>query len=248
MASGTITLRIDEDKRSELEALARGRGETISDVIRTAIDDVVLGRDADRSPLKTGPPTLTLFERSLLAAQHRLMAATLNAEDYEIEDLLKLAEILENGFSGEYDAVFRNLDSELSRAECRQLWDILDMFRMLESSFKRLDEAQKKELGEHAEYALSFHGFDFNDSLEAKLARYTKFLIGQERWVEQAEVLEHDGGNSHRPMLETYRRMLLVFSDIWSARTSDYSRGLDSLFLELKDLKAVYEAWPNPRG
>jgi uncharacterized protein YfbU (UPF0304 family) len=248
MAPGTITLRINEDRRSELEALARGRGETVSDLIRAAIDDVVLGREADRSPIRTGPPSLTLVERSVLAAQHRLMAATKGVDDYEIEDHVKMAEILENGFSGEYDTVFLNLEPELSRTECRLLWDILDMFSVLESNFNRLDDEQKAKVGRHAEHALSFRGFDFNDALEARLGRYTKFLFRQDRWAEQVKVLEHDGGNSHSPMLETYKRMLLAFSPIWSLRTSDHSRGRDRLFLDLEELKAVYGAWPHPRS
>jgi uncharacterized protein len=243
MAAGTITLRIGEDRRSELEALARGRGETVSDLIRTAIDDAVLGRVADRNVIRAGPPSLTLFERSVLAAQHRMMAATQDVDDYESEDHLKVAEILENGFSGEYDTAFLNLDSELSRAECRLLWDILDMFRVLESSITRIDAAQRAEVGEQAEHALSFRGFDFNDALEAKLARYTKFLIRQDQWAEQVGVLEHDGGNSHSPMLETYKRMLAAFSSIWSLRTNDYSRGLDRLYLDLEELKTVYASW-----
>jgi uncharacterized protein YfbU (UPF0304 family) len=76
----------------------------------------------------------------------------------------------------------------------------------------------------------------------------SEFLVRQDRWAEQVKVLEHDGGNSHSPMLETYKRMLLAFSPIWSLRTSDYSRGRDRLCLDLKELKAVYAAWPYPRS
>jgi len=243
----TITLRIDEQKRSELEALARGRGETLSDLIRAAIDDVVLGREGDRSPIRTGPPSLTLVERSLLATQHRMMAR-MEDVDYESENHRSMAEILENGFSGEYDTLFANFDPELSRSECRLLWDLLDMFRVVEASLSRLDDEQKKEVGDHAEHALSFRGFDGNDALEGRLARYTRFLVDQGRWTEQAKVLKHDGGNSHTPMLETYQRMLVAFDPIWSKRTSDYSRGSEDRFhLELEDLKAVYAAWLYPR-
>ena len=246
MTPGAITLRIDDDRRSELEAMARGRGQTVSDLIRESID-AHLGRSEDRSQVRTGPPSLSLVERSSLAFQHRMLASLESADEYDREHHLKVATVLENGFTGEYDMVFAHLDPELSVAQCHLVWELLDMFRILQSSFSLLDDAQRAEVGEHAEHALSFRGFDFNDEVEAKLARYTAFLVAQDRWTEQIPVIARDGGNSHSPMLATYRRMLSVYSPLWSEVVADFSRGAEGLNLNLDQLKAVYAAWLHPR-
>ncbi len=129
------------------------------------------------------------------------------------------------------------------------MWELLDMFRVSKSSLSRLDDDEKAAVGEHAEHALTFQGLDFNDSGEARLASYAKYLIDDGRWEELAEHFDakHEHGNSHMPTLATYRRMLDAFEPIWEGKISDYSMGRDRFVLNPDELTKVYSAWPYPR-
>lgn len=240
----TITLRLDDETRNDVEALARGQGVTVSDFVRSAIDEI-LGREVTTN--STGAPrSLTLVERSILVTQHEILARLHTDNHDEVENHLRMVKVLTSGFTGEYDSVFLSLDSEISRRDCVLVWDLLDMFRVLTSSLARLDDDEKAAVGEHAERALTFRGLDFNDSREVRLARYAKFLIRDGRWEELAEAFDsnHEGGNSHMPHLVTYQRMLYAFEPIWKAKISDYSMGRgDRFVLNLDELRTVYEAW-----
>lgn len=245
----TITLRVDDETRNDVEALARGQGVTVSDLVRSAIDEI-LGREVTANPIG-GPRSLTLVERSILVLQHEILTQ-LHADDHdEVENHLRMVDVLTSGFTGEYDSVFSSIDSEISRRDCVLVWNLLDMFQVLTSSLSRLDDEEKAAVGEHAEHALAFRGLDFNDSREARLARYAKFLIGDGRWEELAEAFDanHEGGNSHMPLLATYQRMLDAFEPIWKGKISDYSMSHgDRFVLNLDELRTVYAAWSYPRA
>jgi hypothetical protein len=245
----TITVRLDDETRNDLEALARGQGVTVSDLVRSAIDEI-LGKDVTANPIG-GPQSLTLVERSILVMQHEILAQ-LHADDRdEVENHLRMADVLTRGFTGEYDSVFSSIDSEISRRDCVLVWDVLDMFRVLTASLSRLDDDEKAAVGEKPEHALAFRGLDFNDSREARLARYAKFLVGDGRWEELAEAFDanHEGGNSHMPLLATYQRMLDTFEPIWKRKISDYSMGYgDGFVLNLDELRTMYAAWSYPRA
>lgn len=60
----TITLRLHDAIKEDLEALARGRGQNLSDLIRSALDDLLL-RDAQENRLDSAPRSLTPVERNL---------------------------------------------------------------------------------------------------------------------------------------------------------------------------------------
>ena len=242
----TITLRVDDGFRRDIEVVARARGESTSDLIRTAIE-VFLGKEDDEARPTGGPQSLTLVERAMLTSHHEQLASLYEDEDWEHEHHKKVVEVLESGFTGEYDIVFSGLDPEIPRRECKLLWKILDMFKFLQFSLAQLDDAAKAEIGKNAEDALSFRGFDGNDSRESALLRYAAFLVNNDRWIEHKAVFEHDGGNSHSPMLGSYERMLAEFEPIWDRKTRDYSTGGPSRYLlNVEELKVIYAAWPHP--
>jgi hypothetical protein len=58
------------------------------------------------------------------------------------------------------------------------VWRILDTFRVVQSSYERLDDAAKLEIGEHANGVLAFRGFDFNDEREKRLGRTRGAWLG----------------------------------------------------------------------
>lgn len=245
----TLTLRIDDATRSELEALAQGRGETVSDLVREAIDELLGRGDDDKERPNAEPRSLTAVERSLLASQHEVLAVLSDEGSQERKYHNQLVEVLRSGFTGEYHKVFVDLTPEVPLRDARLLARILGMFRVLRHSLDHLSTDAKAEIGEHADHALTFNGFDHNDSRELALARYVQFLVADGRWEEQEEVLERDGGNSHMPKLATYLRMLAAFEPLMARRSTDPSLSFDEqMSLDADDLRAVYAAWPSPRS
>jgi len=241
----TITIRVSEETRAEVDEIARGRGVSVSDLLRSALDDVI-GRDPERGP--DGPLSLSRVERLTLKMQHEILAKLGDDEAMPPDHHRKMIEVLEQGFTGEYGTLFSGI-SEVTQRECALVWDLLDMFRILKASVAKLNPADRATLGEYAERALTFQGFDFNDSREARLASYAEHLVSDGRWQELAECFDdaHESGNSHARELPTYQRLLRAFTPIWRDKVSDHSGGPERYLLTPAELATVYAAWPNPR-
>jgi uncharacterized protein YfbU (UPF0304 family) len=223
----TITLRLDDEVRDQLEALADTRGETLSDVIRSAIDSL-LDRDRGTNYGQT-PASLTPVERKQLSMLHRILARLLpedaNEEDGDPQYQFDRARALEAGWVTEYAMEFVQIEPELSRQECRLVMDILDMFRFLQDSLARLSEAEVATLGERSKH-LTFQGFDENDRRESRLLYYARSLIEQGKWSMHADVFDsrHEHGNSHAPLLGFYLRLLAGFTPIWRGLVKEPGR------------------------
>ena len=73
---------------------------------------------------------------------------------------------------------------------------------------------------------------------EGRLAGYVKHLLADKRYEELAEPLRKysDGGNSHGPRLEMYRRMLHCFRPLWRKHM------LGDRFLGLAEIEKVIAA------
>jgi uncharacterized protein len=242
----TVTIRIDDDTREDLEEIAHTRGVTLSDLLRDQIDDL-LGRGV---PMRDDVPHALSPQQRLLLAQHHEILALLHADDdYESHHHRDMAEVLREGYAGEYGEVFAGIYSEVSRSECKLLWDILQMFRMLEVSIDRLSADDRTALGEDCERRLRFAGFDLNDSRECRMLTYVRYLVDRRRWTEIKPRLAEigDEGNSHSPRLATYERMLDAYTpifDLIAQGTRGYSR--DDQMLSLDDLMQVAKAWVHP--
>jgi uncharacterized protein len=127
----TVTIRLDNEKREELEEIARTRGVTLSVLLRDQID-TLLGRHV---PMRDDVPHTPSFQqRQMLAQQHEILALLHADDEYESRHHHTMAEVLREGYAGEYDTVFGAIQPEMPRSECKLLWDILDMFRMLTAS------------------------------------------------------------------------------------------------------------------
>mgnify|MGYP003136963978 CR=1 FL=1 len=239
-----ISIRVDPSTKSLAEASAAAADQPLSEWIRSAIE-AALGLDADRDKrAPIAPRTLSRTDRLNLVMMYRLFQH-LEVDDYP-EGWERMVEVFEHGFTGEYDEAFVQLYDELPIDECRLLWDLLDMFRILEASTAELDEGDIAELGEQTVRRLGFRGFDFNDSREGALADYARHLVLKKgRWTELAERFDdkHERGNSHMPMLATYLRMLDAFNPIWKAHMSE--PGIPAL-LGVDDLQAIAEAMTHP--
>jgi uncharacterized protein YfbU (UPF0304 family) len=105
---------------------------------------------------------------------------------------------LRNGYTLEYETLGNFVDPDVSEEECREVVDILEMYRALKIA--RRD--------------ITFPGFDGNN--ETEHFAYATFLIDiQNKWTESKQ----DPRNSHSPMLARYRSMLRSWKE--SADTAE---------------------------
>ncbi len=138
--------------------------------------------------------TLTKTERLILINQYRALAVMNPKEE---KHYAEACEILENGYALEYTVLFQPISDELTEDECREVYDILDMYRALKAGYDKLDDKTG------IDGRISFGGFDQNE--ETARYEYVRFLIvDQGRW-EESNIPDL---NSHWPMLESYRKML----------------------------------------
>lgn len=242
----TVTIRIDDDTREEMEEIARTRGVTLSVLLRDQID-ALLGRPV---PMRDDVPhALSFQQRQVLAQQHELLALLHPDDQHESGYHRKMAEVLREGYAGEYGTVFGGILPEMSRSECKLLWDILDMFRILKASIDRLSADDRAVLGDDNERRLRFGGFDLNDSREGRLLGYVHYLVATSRWTEIKPRLAEigDDGNSHSMRLPTYERMLAVYTPIFDSNSSgERGHSADAWLLTADELKQVAAAWPWP--
>jgi uncharacterized protein YfbU (UPF0304 family) len=94
----------------------------------------------------------------------------------------------------------------MSETECREVLDILQMFRVLTFSLRKVDD--KKGIDEHD---LTFDGFDGNE--ESSQHGYAKWFCKSDRG-RFTELTERGGFdfNSHSPRLSRYRAMLAAWT------------------------------------
>ena len=249
-----LNVRLDDHTRDSFDALARARGLSASDLIRSLIDNALGRDDPDRPHGDPTPQSLSAIERRTLALQHEILAHLTADPDeknggWEAEYHRKMIDVLNSGYTTEYPDMFQMIEPEMTRRECSLVCDILEMFDTLERSVGRLSEEERASLGEHAEHALTFRGFDFNSTHEGRLASYAEYLIKNGRWESMAEHFdaEHERGNSHFPVLASYERMLSVWRPMWKKKIANYGGPSNYLFTP-DELRQIRAAWPYPQG
>lgn len=247
----TITIRMKDETRDRIAEAAESQGVPLSDYIRGALEthmtleqsgDIGAGRPEVGEEISLAP-----FQRKVLQLLHRNLLATKGGLDdsyYDHDQEVRALKVLENGFAGEYSVEFMDINDPMTPAECELVWDIFDMFRVIQSSVSKIGKGGWNQIKVgSAKHHGTFRGFDFNDSDEFRLAKYAEFLVKTERWTEQAEAFsrENDGGNSHSRMLPTYLAMLRVFKPMWrQAIRGGLNRGL----LSAKDVEQILLAAP----
>src|SRR5215207_2316908 len=97
----TLTIRVDDSTRDDLEALAATHGTNLSALLREQIDGL-LGRGVQMKR-EDVPRALTMTERLILARLHEVLVR-LDDEDPEYHQ--QMVEVLTEGYAGEYDRVF----------------------------------------------------------------------------------------------------------------------------------------------
>jgi hypothetical protein len=244
----TITLRLDDVTKEQLEALARSSGQSLSDLIRSALDGLLM-RNTDEERLDITPRSLTAVERQQLALLHRILARVVgddNDVDGDKEYQLERARVLEEGFVGEYSMEFCGISPELSARDSKFVMDVLDLFRIVTFSVKKL-EADGVGPDEDLARALRFDGFDANDARESHMLSYARYLVNDERWAELLDtfVPKNDRGNSHGRRAERYRRMLDEHAKIQAERNRSRVRH-DAYLLGIDELRRLSDAAIHP--
>lgn len=171
---------------------------------------------------------LTQTERLILRNQYEILKKIdpENADYYN-----EITEILENGYSGYYNYLFKGLSPDIDKSECDFVVEVLDMYRAIED-YKRGNPTDSEVVNDPFSH---FAGFDGNT--EAECHCFAQFLIKvQKKWQEQIPY-EHrtDGYNSHMPVKDIYKRML------------DVRRSLRKPFpLSSQQVRAILQAAPHP--
>lgn len=251
----TITIRLKDETKARIDEAAEARGIQVSDFVREALEMYLRleasGEIGIDRPDETEEVSLTPYQRKVLQLLHRnLLAAQGGLDDsyYDHEHEVQALKVLENGYVGEYPVEFGDISEPTSRAECELVWDILDMFRVIQFSVKKLgQDGWGKVKVKDAEHYGTFRGFDFNELDEIRLANYAEFLVKSGRWTEQKDAFsrENDMGNSHSQMLPRYRAMLRVFKPMWRQRIrGGGNRGLFSA----QDVQKVLLAVPGAQA
>ena len=142
---------------------------------------------------------LEKIERLILGNQFRILEKLYPDEaDY----YSKHRKAIEEGYVLHYEWAFEQLFDELSEEECKEVLDVLDMYRAITSSYEKIKDKHTIDSP-----FLKFKGFDGNN--ESKLMGYTQYFINV---LERYEELKYDQPyadfNSHARMMDNYRRML----------------------------------------
>jgi uncharacterized protein YfbU (UPF0304 family) len=237
----TITLRLEDQVKDDLEALARSRGITVTDLLRPLVEEAA-GRPASESR-SVHPAHLTAVERRTMSLLHQVLGK-LDAEDKNYHRLR--AQALDEGYTAEYGNEFLGMEPELPVRDCELVRDILDMFRVIRASVNRLGPGAVAGL-EHAGL-LEFAGFDANDPLEGRLLYYARHLLETDRWTDLADYFDHahDGGNSHHQVLPSYRRMLEAYEPLFKAKARGRGLGPDHFLFSAGELAAIASAAVHP--
>jgi uncharacterized protein YfbU (UPF0304 family) len=145
--------------------------------------------------------TLSPVERLQLINQFRILEKLYpeNAEDYA-----ESRSIIAHGYTIQYEDVFTEVFEEMDVEECKYVYDVLDLHRVLIQSYDELTD--KKGLTPDD---VRFRGFDGNN--ESKRWAFAEHLQKQGKWKETLT----GGLNSHSMMtMNRYPRMLEKYAPI----------------------------------
>ena len=245
-----LNIRVEDRVRDELKELADSEGVTLSEYVRDLVMAAVVPvyqRDVKHGD-EPAPESMRITDRQMLSLLHRILARVLpkdaNGDDGDAKHQLERARVIEAGFTGEYWLEVAGFRTELSKRDSDRVLDILEMFRAITYSIKRLAE-QETTVNEDAAYRLEFRGFDHNDGLEHHMASYVEHLMGDGRWSElRPQLKRHDDGNSHHRMLDIYMRMLAEYRRIMDGRGRGFD--LDDYWLSKDELEQIAAAPVRP--
>lgn len=149
---------------------------------------------------------LSPVERQLLINQYKILDKLSEGEGTH-KDYQNKIEALSSGYELHYQDALEDVQEDtLSTEQCKEILDILEMFRGIIYSYQALERENK--LKELTRKMVHFEGFDGNnETSEMFYVRY--FIKDLERYSEIEEFSGKNADyNSHAHRLPTYRRML----------------------------------------
>ena len=152
----------------------------------------------------------SLTERLILANQYRIMELI----DPESSDHYgRIQDALRSGYELEYANLvsgFLQGADAMTAEECREVFDILDTFRVLGRAYDALEDKSDIDEGD-----IRFAGFDGNHE---KQYGYSHYLREQGKWD---ELMPHGAINSHHATMHRYRPM----AEAWKQTSRDRRYG-----------------------
>ena len=160
--------------------------------------------------METTTTTLSPLERLMLANQLRILEKldTENADEYKMH-----RDIIVHGYTIQYDEVFTEIHDEMSVEECRYVYDVLDLYRVLIRSYEELKDKEGL-----TDDDVKFEGFDGNN--ESKRWAFARHLKEEGRWTETL-IGDLNSHSVHTKML--YPKMLERFEPIQQAILDSHS-------------------------
>jgi len=175
---------------------------------------------------------LSKKDRLILINQYRILSI-LNpdgAGSYNVR-----IKMLENGYSLHYDEMVSWIDDGMSREECQEIIDILEMYRCLWQSFKKLKDKKgikKKDV--------MFPGFDARE--EEKQLNYAEYVLyGLKRYREFHQRRRIPNHDSYKPMMDKYRAMFAVWRSLGCRKQLTRDEIIQILNGERTAMDAKYE-------
>ncbi len=147
-----------------------------------------------------GEIKLTKQERLSYSLQLKILEKLTGDDSYK-----NLITMLEEGYTLHYQDLFELLYNDLSIEDCRFVLDVLEMYRGLNFSANSLGD--KKLLEE-----IQFKGFDFNDSLEGKMASYARYFVFDLQRYDEIRDNSNGDFSSHMVMRNKYKAMLKIWN------------------------------------
>ncbi|MCL2633792.1 MAG: YfbU family protein [Oscillospiraceae bacterium] len=154
---------------------------------------------------------LTQVERQILYNQYDILSV-LCPVDKELFELNKT--ILLNGYVREYDGLME-LHDEVSTDICDFVYDVLTMYRILYSSYHKLED--KSNISDED---VIFQGFDGND--ETQYYAFASFLLKDKKLYSEFKNVEV---NSHASRVGIYKSMLDIYTPIYDKMNKDRRYG-----------------------
>lgn len=146
---------------------------------------------------------LSKFERLMLVNQFKILERLYPDESdyYQVQ-----RKALEWGYARHYKDLLKWISDEMSKEDCDEIVEIIDLHRVLYSSYSNLVDKGNISLED-----IGFRGFDGN--VEAQELLYTVYCMHDlDGYQELRGGRQKDDFSSHSPMLGKYRRMLKVWS------------------------------------
>lgn len=153
---------------------------------------------------------MTKEERLILINQYQLLKQTSDEEDDQKYWDLKI-KILREGWAYLYESeLFEVIEEEKDEKVCKEVIDILKMYRNILGSVKNNGGIEKFD----GDYMLQFRGFDGNEEID-----HYSFM---QLYIEDMERFnESKSENSHSNMLSTYREMLERYNEVTKSKYKD---------------------------